>query len=302
MRRHGRPERSTWSPERRPPPWSVAGVAAGVAAASAAGASESPPCPMADASLADRLSRCSGISVTAQDDRWRDRASSSKSLASSMISLPITSGALAHNLRALAECRARLRTSAPRATVQVLIVIRFPMRHEPMRERTPRVVDASPSTCCNWPGVNAGVHRFVHRRGSRCVRDHPVRQATPGRHARSWGEAMLAGHLHLRCAVPRVRHRAPPVDRPRRQEPRVGSQRQVIYGPGGILKPKSLGGWNPFTLQYEAVRDIVVVAASTSSSSALHDLAMGLVAEARRRASRRNCATSTLRPPLVKKA
>lgn len=34
---------------------------------------------------------------------------------------------------------------------------------------------------------------------------------------------------------------------------------KVLYGPGGILKPQSVGGWNPITLQYEAVRDIVVV-------------------------------------------
>ena len=33
----------------------------------------------------------------------------------------------------------------------------------------------------------------------------------------------------------------------------------IIYGPGGILKPQTAGGWNPITLQYEAVRDIVVV-------------------------------------------
>ena len=33
----------------------------------------------------------------------------------------------------------------------------------------------------------------------------------------------------------------------------------IIYGPGGILKPQVLGGWNPITLQYEAARDIVVV-------------------------------------------
>ena len=34
---------------------------------------------------------------------------------------------------------------------------------------------------------------------------------------------------------------------------------KIIFGPGGILKPQTAGGWNPITLQYEAVRDIVVV-------------------------------------------
>ena len=37
------------------------------------------------------------------------------------------------------------------------------------------------------------------------------------------------------------------------------SRDKLLLGPGGILKPQSAGGWNPITLQYEAVRDIIVV-------------------------------------------
>jgi hypothetical protein len=37
------------------------------------------------------------------------------------------------------------------------------------------------------------------------------------------------------------------------------SRDKLLYGPGGILRPQSAGGWNPITLQYEAIRDIVVV-------------------------------------------
>ena len=33
----------------------------------------------------------------------------------------------------------------------------------------------------------------------------------------------------------------------------------VIYGPGDIFKPKALGGNWPFTMSYEAIRDILVV-------------------------------------------
>ncbi|MGB8861790.1 MAG: hypothetical protein WCC60_21220 [Ilumatobacteraceae bacterium] len=33
----------------------------------------------------------------------------------------------------------------------------------------------------------------------------------------------------------------------------------IIYGPGDILKPKALGGHFPFTMSYEAIRDILVV-------------------------------------------
>jgi hypothetical protein len=34
---------------------------------------------------------------------------------------------------------------------------------------------------------------------------------------------------------------------------------KVIFGPGGILKPQAYGGWFPFTMSYEAVRDIVAI-------------------------------------------
>ena len=37
------------------------------------------------------------------------------------------------------------------------------------------------------------------------------------------------------------------------------SRDKLIFGPGGILKPRSADGWNPITLQYEAVRDTLVV-------------------------------------------
>jgi hypothetical protein len=34
---------------------------------------------------------------------------------------------------------------------------------------------------------------------------------------------------------------------------------KFLFGPGGILKPRSAGGWNPITLQYEAIQDIIAV-------------------------------------------
>ena len=34
---------------------------------------------------------------------------------------------------------------------------------------------------------------------------------------------------------------------------------KVIYGPFGLIKPKAFGGPFPFTISYEAVRDIIVV-------------------------------------------
>ena len=74
----------------------------------------------------------------------------------------------------------------------------------------------------------------------------------------SWGEAMLAavyafGVMFLAFGV--VPHQwISHADKD------LGWNRTyIIYGPGGILKPQTAGGWNPITLQYEAVRDIVVV-------------------------------------------
>jgi hypothetical protein len=74
----------------------------------------------------------------------------------------------------------------------------------------------------------------------------------------SWGEAMLGsvyafGVMFLAFGI--VPHQW--IDHADKE---LGWDRtNIIYGPGGILKPESLGGWNPITLQYESIRDIVVV-------------------------------------------
>lgn len=74
----------------------------------------------------------------------------------------------------------------------------------------------------------------------------------------SWGEAMLGsvytfGVMFLAFGV--VPHQW--IDH---ADKNLGWDRtNIIYGPFDILKPDSLGGWNPITLQYEAVRDIIVV-------------------------------------------
>jgi hypothetical protein len=74
----------------------------------------------------------------------------------------------------------------------------------------------------------------------------------------SWGEAMLGavyifGMLFLTYGM--LPHQF--IDH---ADKNLGwSRDKLIYGPGGILKPESAGGWNPITLQYEAVRDTLVV-------------------------------------------
>lgn len=74
----------------------------------------------------------------------------------------------------------------------------------------------------------------------------------------SWGEAMLGsvyafGVMFLSFGIVPDRWL-------RHADGELGWDRtKILYGPGGILKPQTVGGWNPITLQYQAIRDIVVV-------------------------------------------
>jgi hypothetical protein len=74
----------------------------------------------------------------------------------------------------------------------------------------------------------------------------------------SWGEAMLGatysfGVMFLAFGV--VPHQW--IDHA--DKDLKWDRTRIIYGPGGFLKPQTAGGWNPITLQYQAVRDIIVV-------------------------------------------
>ncbi len=96
----------------------------------------------------------------------------------------------------------------------------------------------------------------------------PYGRRRPQGRPTSWGEAMLAstyvfGVMFLAFGV--VPHQW--IDHADRE---LGWDRtKLIHGPGGILKPQSAGGWNPITLQYEAIRDIIVVV--------IHALFFGLI-------------------------
>jgi len=115
----------------------------------------------------------------------------------------------------------------------------------------------------------------------------------------SWGEAMLSGTyifgvLFLAFGV--VPHQW--IDH---SDKNLGwSKDKLIFGPGGILKPQSAGGWNPITLQYEALRDIVVVV--------LHLIFFGLFIflaiwwQKRGDVKTKELPTSTYGRPLVRKA
>ena len=150
-----------------------------------------------------------------------------------------------------------------------------------------------------WPGFNqAFVVAFIASLGMIggvvwYGKRRPVGKPT------SWGEAMIGGvyifwMLFLTYGI--LPHQF--IDH---ADKNLGwSKDKLIFGPGGILKPESAGGWNPITLQYEAVRDTLVVL--------LHALFFGLNIwlaiwwQKRGDKVTKELPTSTYGRPLVKKA
>ncbi|MEM1334950.1 MAG: hypothetical protein AAGG08_15990 [Actinomycetota bacterium] len=75
---------------------------------------------------------------------------------------------------------------------------------------------------------------------------------------------------------------------------------KLIFGPAGILKPESQGGWLPLTLQYEAIRDTVVVLLH-AMFFALH-IWIAVWWQKRGEVKAKELPTSSYGRPLVKKA
>ncbi len=118
----------------------------------------------------------------------------------------------------------------------------------------------------------------------------------------SWGEAMLGsfyafGVLFLAFGV--VPHQW--IDH---ADANLGWSKDKHHrtAPAASCKPQADGGWFPFTLQYEALRDIVVVIIHVIFFGLVH-LPLHVVAEARRTPSRApRSRRRTYGRPLVKKA
>jgi hypothetical protein len=117
----------------------------------------------------------------------------------------------------------------------------------------------------------------------------------------SWGEAMLAavyvfGTLFLAFGV--VPHQW--IDH---SDKNLGwTKAKIVHGPGGILKPKAEGGWLPLTLQYEAIRDTVVVLIHVFYFGLMLFLWSKWQKRGQVKAAGTDVATSTYGRPLVKKA
>ncbi len=115
----------------------------------------------------------------------------------------------------------------------------------------------------------------------------------------SWGEAMLGGTYIF--GVLFLTYGIMPHQFIDHADKNLGwSKDKLIEGPGGILKAEAEGGWLPLTLQYEAVRDTVVVL--------LHAIFFGLHIflaiwwQKRGESTAKALPTSTYGRPLVKKA
>jgi hypothetical protein len=109
-----------------------------------------------------------------------------------------------------------------------------------------------------WPGMNVAFIASLLAATVLTLAVIPYGKRRPKGRPFSWGEAMLGatysfGVMFLAFGV--VPHQW--IDH---ADKNLGwDKTRVIYGPGGILKPQVEGGWFPFTLQYEAVRDVIVV-------------------------------------------
>lgn len=109
-----------------------------------------------------------------------------------------------------------------------------------------------------WPGVNqAFLFSFIVTTALALLAV-PYAKRRPVGTPFTWGEAMLAsvwafGLMFLAFGI--VPHQW--IDHADKD---LGwNKTKILYGPWDIFKPQALGGNFPMTLQYEAIRDVVVV-------------------------------------------
>jgi hypothetical protein len=109
-----------------------------------------------------------------------------------------------------------------------------------------------------WPGMNQAFLASLIASTVLSLAVIPYGKRRPADKKASWGEAMFGsayafGVMFLAFGI--VPHQW--IDHA--DKDLKWDRTKLIFGPGGILKPQSEGGWNPITLQYEAIRDVVVV-------------------------------------------
>lgn len=109
-----------------------------------------------------------------------------------------------------------------------------------------------------WPGVNQPFIFSVLLTAGLASLVVPIGKRRPVNRKVTWGEAMIGGlfvFAVLFLAFGVVPHQF--IDHADRN---LGWRKdKIVYGPFGILKPQALNGPFPFTISYEAIRDMVVV-------------------------------------------
>jgi hypothetical protein len=109
-----------------------------------------------------------------------------------------------------------------------------------------------------WPGMNVAFLFSFFLSTGMALMAIPYAKRRPKGTPTSWGEAMLASvyvFATMFIAFGVVPHQW--IDH---SDKNLGwTKNLIIYGPGDIFKPKALGGHFPFTMSYEAIRDIIVI-------------------------------------------
>jgi hypothetical protein len=149
-----------------------------------------------------------------------------------------------------------------------------------------------------WPGMNQAFLVSLIASTLLTLAAIPYGRRRPVDRKASWGEAMLGsayvfGVLFLAFGVT-------PNQWIEHADSDLGWDRTAtVFGPAGILRPQSEGGWNPITLQYEAVRDVIVVLIHVYFFALL--LFIWVWWQKRGQTTAKELETSTYGRPLVKK-
>ena len=151
----------------------------------------------------------------------------------------------------------------------------------------------------HWPGMNEAFLFSLFLSTGLGLLVIPFGKRRPKDRTTTWGEAMFGGMYVF--GVLFLAFGVVPHQWLIHADKDLGwNKAKLIYGPGDILKPQEKGGWLPLTLQYEAVRDVVVVL--------IHVYYLALVIflwhkwQTRGATKSTELATSTYGRPLVKKA
>ncbi|MBJ7460624.1 MAG: hypothetical protein JHC90_03460 [Ilumatobacteraceae bacterium] len=150
-----------------------------------------------------------------------------------------------------------------------------------------------------WPGVNqAFILSFIVTLALALVVIPFGKRRKPGTPV-SWGEAM-AGSLYV-FGVMFLAYGVVPHQWIDHADKELGWRKdKILFGPFDIMKPKAFGGNFPFTLSYEALRDVIAVV--------IHGVYIGVMVflfiwwQKRGKEAAKELETSTYGRPLVRKS